>query len=472
MESLSESQTLTTLGQSNPTTNVDPRSNIQVDMLRNAPLKNEEIIELAAFICQAESIDPYIEHIVALRDRYDMSIEVRPIEIEVLSLRDKFSPRALRNFYYALGDVGYHGLVMKVITLYQQDLATAVYLQSLESAFAVQPDDLFVKDTLQVIENSEMEGPGINAAIHLFRSKLDRLSGYASIPKYIRDFGIIVNQLPRLEERQVTEEMPVDVIAEYLSNRLSDMDLTLEVPEDSTTKDELTIIINQMNTAQLDDLINKFTIDPEEVKRIRANRDIFRVYGPVNPYTDTDFSDLKDEDTGEPDVNLIFGGARMFTDLSLETDGENGIPLDEWFTGYCLQCSLRIRSYHHAVREPILMGGWNGCYCSWKCVREAIRSGNSGVDADGDVSDPDLYNIYVIRSALTVQVENDMIEYGIEDRDYDEDEANEAYSSEEGVGLRRDQINQDEVQALLANIPKLNIDQSPVAIVSTRFDDI
>src|ERR1700722_11669031 len=108
MSTLSETQTLTTLDQSLPVQNIDPRASIQIQLIREAPLKNEEIIELIAFICQAESIDPYIEHIITLHNRYDMSVEVRPLEVEVLSLREKFPPRSLRNFYYALGDVGYH----------------------------------------------------------------------------------------------------------------------------------------------------------------------------------------------------------------------------------------------------------------------------------------------------------------------------------------------------------------------------
>lgn len=465
MSALSQNETLTTLGQSLPVQNIDSRASIQIQLLREAPLKNEEIIELISFICQAESIEPYIEHIITLRDRYDMSIEVRPLEIEILSLREKFPPRALRNFYYALGDVGYHGLVMDVITLYQQDASTAVYLQNLEVAFGVHPDDKFVNDTLEVIEKSDMQGPGISAAIHLFQEKLHRISRYADIPKYIRDFDIIVNQLPHLEESEITEEVPSDLIAEYLSERLSNMDFYLDVPEESTAKDELIGLVDKLNPSQRHELISKFAIDPEEVKRIRAHRDIFRVYGPVNPYPDTDFSDLRDPDTGELDVNLIFGGCRMFTDLSQEFDPETGIPSDEWFTGYCVYCSLRIRSYHHAVREPGILGGWNGCYCTWDCVRGAIRDGQSGYDAEGDITDPDKFNIYALKLALTVQMENDMIETGITDRDYEDEETAEV--STETVNIRTGQLDQDEIERISKNIPNFDINQPTIPIVPT-----
>ena len=470
MTTPSETQTLTTLGESLPVSYLDPRATIQVELLRNAPLKNEEIVELTAFICQAESIDPFIEHVITLRDRYDMTLEVRPLEVEILSLREKFPLRSLHNFFVALGDVGYHGLVMKVITLYQQDTSAAVYMLNLENAFGVHPDDEFVRDTLQVIETSNMEGPGINAVTHLFKNKLARISQYAAIPTYIRDFEIVVNQLPRLQDREVTEDMPVEFLAEYLSERLDDMDKVIEVPEGSSVKDELIILIEKLNAAQLDELISKFTIDPEEIKRIRANRDVFRVYGPVNAYPNTDFSSLVDEETGEPDVNLVFGGARMFTDLTQEVDSETGVPLDEWFIGSCMQCFLRIRSYFHAVREPGLLGGWSGCFCSWDCVRGSIRDGQSAFRAEGDISDPDQMNIFAIQLALTVQYEDDMKEIHIQDRDYDEDDANEAYlPEEEGVGLRRDQINQDAVEELIANIPKLNLEQKPISIVPMPF---
>jgi hypothetical protein len=430
----------------------DPRSSIEVELLRVQPLKNEEIVELTSFICQAESIDPYIDHIVTLRDRYDMSIEIRPLEVEILSLREKFPLRVLRNFYIAIADVGYHGLVLQVITLYQQDPAASVYLMNLESVFAIQPDEEFVRDTLEVIDKSDMDGPGINAIVHFLEGKLRNISEYAPIPTYIRDFDIDASKLPELQPSDIIDEVNPELIAKYIQERLQGMDQYLEIPSGESAELVLTKMVSSLPAEQYDDLISKMSLDPEEVKRIQENPDIFRVYGPVNPYPDTDFSALLD-DNEEPDVNVIFGGARMFTDLSQEIDPETSVPLDEWFTGYCMQCSRRIRAYHHAVREPGIVGGWNGCFCSWDCVRGAIRDGQSGFIFDGDADDPDRLNMYAIQLALTIQMEDKMKEIMIANRDYEtEDEYIDT--------IREDQLSQDLTEKLKANLLSIDLNRT------------
>ncbi len=46
-----------------------------------------------------------------------------------------------------------------------------------------------------------------------------------------------------------------------------------------------------------------------------------------------------------------------------------------WFTGQCDVCHRGIRKYNHSVRFPVDGGGWIGCYCSFKCLRNnKIRS--------------------------------------------------------------------------------------------------
>jgi hypothetical protein len=447
MATLSENKSFTTLSQILPTPVIDPRASIEIELLRNQPLKNEEIIELLTFICQAEYIEPYTEHINVLRNRYDMTLEMRPLEIEVLSLREKFPLRSLRNFYLAIDDVGYHGLVMKVITLYQWDRAAAVYLLNLETVFVVQPDEQFVRGILRRIEDSDMEGPGINAAEHFFLEKLRHISEYAPIPKYIKDFDIVIEQLPRLQV-STTEYITPDLVAKYIQERLDSMGQYLEIPEDESVQDVLSEMVSNLDASQYDEIVQKMAIDPEEVKRIRDNKDVFRVYGPVNPYPDTDFTELVTEE--EPDINLLFGGARMFADLSQEIDTETSTPLDEWFTGYCMQCSLRIRSYHHAVREPGILGGWSGCFCSWDCVRGSIRDGKDNFSFEGDTEDPAKLNMFTIQLALTVQIENDMNEIFIADRD---DEVVDESCLEYGENdiIRQEQINFDFVESLKTN---------------------
>jgi len=410
---------------------------IDLQLLRDAPLKNEEIVELTAFICRAESTIEYSEHLQLLNERYDMSLEMRTLPVEVLSLREKFNLRTLYNFYLGLQTEGYHSLIIPTITGYQDDKNAAVYIDLLRQIFTPDLSSDFVKEMLEFLQNSEMDGTGIRAMRLYFLNILHEVSDYAAIPSYIRDFDIDMNELPRLYEREVSPDLPNEYIAEYLLSQLNNYlvidgigeleGLTIDQVQtgsDPETDREYTksVVIDRlerMDPIRREEFVNLFKVDTEDVKDIRENPDLFRVYGPINAYYDTDFSTLTNEE-GHPDVSKIFGGARMFTDMQLEYDYEAEMPIDDWFIGYCLECGDRIRSYHHAVREPNLSGGWIGCYCSWDCVRQKIRKEWEASPEYIPDTSPDQYNIHVIRMNLARAVEEDMLKYGIADRDYDE----------------------------------------------------
>lgn len=421
------------------------RSTIEIELIAKAPLKNEEIVELVLFISSAESVAPYHRHIQLLRDKYDTTIEMRSLEVEILSIRDRFDMRTLKNFFAALEDQGYHSLIIPAIRGYQEDKNASVYITRLEEIFGIQPDEEFVRSIIDFIDNSNMDGPGIKSIRKHYQHQLDKTASYAPIPDYIHDFDIKINELPHLEEKPITPEMPVELIVDYLFTQLGNIDVFIEGDEDEA-KEVLTKRINDMSIIEREQFIKISKVDNREIKDLQDNRDIFRVYGPVNLFSDTDFSDLRNEN-GDLDINIIFGGARMFTDMTLEYNYEDDLPMDDWFLGYCLQCSTRIRAYHHAVREPHITGGWRGCYCSWTCVRRFIE-----MDTEHD---PDLYNLYVAKIALTREYESQINEIGIQDRDYNilEDQDEEGYDAEE--------VDQDVVDDLKSKLPKINFEEMP-----------
>ena len=86
-------------------------------------------------------------------------------------------------------------------------------------------------------------------------------------------------------------------------------------------------------------------------KRIE-DKSLFQLLGPANP----------DEEKDE----------RMFTSTTYDWD-ENDMFID-WFLGYCDNCYRRIRHRVHGVRKPQPYGGWDGVFCSWRCVIENIEN--------------------------------------------------------------------------------------------------
>ncbi len=344
-------------------------------------------------------------------------------------------------------------------------------------------------------EDDLMAGAGIDAMIrHLF-SKLDAIANFVDKPTYIAKFDIDVNTLPQLKEKGITKYMSVEEIADFILNQIEFStdnyelfvsDLNSSNSESSNTslvtnKEEFVRnkLIDKLKTfsfAQIEDLAKKFATTQREINLVQDNVNLFRVLGPVNPSADIDYSeltiDLKDDDgnlTGEtePDEDKIFGGARMFLDLTSEYDEEQDEHLSEWFFGSCIQCHSRIKYKHYAVRQPIITGGWFGCYCSWDCVRDYTQTiyenqnvsfkfrdleyeheGNSDNDDNSDEDEEikeenaNLRNVYETQIALIDKFEEQMLKFGIADRvdperdngrvnDDDNDDDNEEYRTKQ-----------------------------------------
>lgn len=103
---------------------------------------------------------------------------------------------------------------------------------------------------------------------------------------------------------------------------------------------------------------------------LSSHDDLARVYGPSHPPEMTELND-------DPEFPCsMHGGCRMFLCVCLENvDNEFGTDPKppatvEWFRGSCDKCHGKIEHKHYAVRKPIFLGGWLGCYCSWDCIRK------------------------------------------------------------------------------------------------------
>lgn len=101
---------------------------------------------------------------------------------------------------------------------------------------------------------------------------------------------------------------------------------------------------------------------------------LFREYGPVN----TIYS-VTSEPREDDDVCGKHGGCRMLLCTEFEIIDSFGgqcdlMAIDEhqfakdWYRGKCDVCNSKIHAQHCAVRLPLKQGGWQGCFCSLKCL--------------------------------------------------------------------------------------------------------
>lgn len=102
---------------------------------------------------------------------------------------------------------------------------------------------------------------------------------------------------------------------------------------------------------------------------------IERVYGPANAIIGFDCVSSPRKENGER-----VGPCRMLTCLCRELNEEDEeIDFDEyslenpesvWFSGHCLICKKSIKKARYAVRYPNEGGGWEGCFCSFECMKD------------------------------------------------------------------------------------------------------
>lgn len=88
-----------------------------------------------------------------------------------------------------------------------------------------------------------------------------------------------------------------------------------------------------------------------------------RIFGPSNSFK-------KRNCVSDPEKE---GPCRMLECRCIKKDvyetEDDGV---DWFTGRCEQCLYKIRDRSHAIRMPLVDGGWDGCFCGFKCLETGI----------------------------------------------------------------------------------------------------
>lgn len=140
------------------------------------------------------------------------------------------------------------------------------------------------------------------------------------------------------------------------------------------------------------------------------NQTLIRFWGPSNRRTDSISGSY---DLTLPQGCRDFAGCHMLL-CEGHSDEENE-HRDDWFTGVCGydKCNRRIEERHQAKRIPLLDGGWEGCYCSWRHANRDIGTKNNELPpTKEDIEDVQFQHI-MIRTMKTL---TDRI--GIYDRTY------------------------------------------------------
>jgi hypothetical protein len=95
-------------------------------------------------------------------------------------------------------------------------------------------------------------------------------------------------------------------------------------------------------------------------KELESSDELCRVFGPANRFVRADLT--------KNDNCSVYGGCRMLLCECFTKENE-----ETWFTGYCQVCLQKIMFQNYALRQAISGGGWEGSYCSFKCLEKYIK---------------------------------------------------------------------------------------------------
>lgn len=241
-----------------------------------------------------------------------------------------------------------------------------------------------------------------------FETKLSETGSCISKPSWVRNYPV-VDILPAPDNIPTVKEaidlLLIDLNKRRITNESVDIQHSSEIKERLISQYAISTIFEKIQM-----------LSP--VKHIPPFDDVamFREFGPVNSIYTVTNTPL---DPNHPCSHN--GGCRMFTCTEFEQlhfDGEEidvmaideyndhierstyeytpygqsdkvlepitittvGSPIHriDWFRKSCDFCGKRISHKHHAVRQPLIHGGWRGCYCS-DCLKFSVTDPNQAI---------------------------------------------------------------------------------------------
>jgi len=258
-----------------------------------------------------------------------------------------------------------------------------------DQIFGPQPYETYVivKDHAEEMENYIVEEYAI--------ANMEEHAPYQEVPKWVKNYTD--NPITKESEMYIPEtgEIPFAIppdeeAVELMTAGLSQLGLSLG--DIDRAKDHLLKTLAVSTRAEKIEMMRPI-MENQAQQILGGDKWFFRVFGPANP--------LVNQDLTLPGKSNKYGGCRMFLCDVFDYDEEFDYVAD-WFRGACDTCHLRIKQRWHAVRRPRPHGGWEGCYCSWKCARESIYENSS---------EPDL-----LTHELISEFERQTKEIGIQDR--------------------------------------------------------
>lgn len=320
-----------------------------------------DILIVCAEFNRSEIVPVILPYFYPLEELYEQSI------ITSLFL-DKIPEDILKFVVKSVEESSYVVVIEELIQRNQGDEVEAA--RKAWNVFGEQP-----LDVIKSLFESAKEAENISMMEYL-GNLIDERNDFAPIPPWVKDFNM--KEEPKISGEIITIE---DIDIEEIMKNFDYLGIDIEEKEEAKKLIEAKIRIGTIKEKK--ELFGEF-LNRKKIEKLQDDIELFRWFGPDNPFYGS--------------------SSRMFTGNEYDYDEEEE-KFEDWFTGACLNCHLRIRSRYHAVRIPMPFGGWSGCYCSIICLLKGIQ------EMEYENKEVDL----IVRMMAKV-LEEELMTFGIQDR--------------------------------------------------------
>lgn len=334
---------------------------------------NDHILEQLSIRLSSDDFEPAtIEELVK---QFDISQEIEPdLVILLVRRKDLFSQQALNRYLSVFPHTGFMFNAKDIIVSFQALPDGFTLFKRFVVAYRSVDANILTIDAISELmefidQNSgtndgddtskPIQGTAVSQIYEYLEYESLPLMPFADVPTYMLpkpDEDLVLRQ----DLQEVKKTVPVSELIKTFKETITNQGLRL-INEDSITSD-LSKMLEEMTMTEKSEIYNLMA-NYERVKEIRLDKEIFRRYGPVNAKSvEESVNDLK------------YGGPRMLLDTQHEFDDEGEERLSFWFKGNCDYCKFRIKSPYHAMRLPVMNGGWKGCFCRLECVLAYLQA--------------------------------------------------------------------------------------------------
>jgi hypothetical protein len=318
-------------------------------------------------------------------EELSQGIDNLPWYIRILEMSPAVISDQILYQIYIASDVNFSDIAHLLVRM--DDIRAVDMLRRIDRLFPTQSLETY--QSLLDLAESLPSNRNVTLYEPLLRERISQLLEPAEKPSYLIEGKVDYERLNELIASSMVTSGDLDLMiaTSALSDLYLDQNRTQAINE-----------LSRLPPESLSDSAHRQSLILNRLK-LGTDPELFRLFGPVNPQIN-DRLDIDHQCS-------YFGGCRMLLCTCFEGDPLEAFLDDQeedWFTDNCKECLQPIQSRRYALREPLPVGGWKGCYCSKRCTEDAIIKNAPLVGNSDGLSQDEIYIKQEMASTLSLRL--------------------------------------------------------------------